>query len=125
MDNPWGGMGSGTRMPVLLIGGTAQIKRAAIYSTAALVCPTRIYRSSRKLADRIECKKVSGVEEGGGEPSSGSTPDKKSSDTLPASEPSSALLGSSDIIGRKAFDRGILPAFTPNSSEQSKNFQNS
>jgi hypothetical protein len=46
--------------------------------------------------------KVSGVEEGGGEPSSGSTPDKKGSDTYPAPEPSSAHLGSADRLGQQA-----------------------
>src|SRR5205823_5464705 len=56
--------------------------------------------------------KVSGVEEGGGEPSSGSTPDKKSSDTCPAPEPSSAHLGLPDRHGQESIDRHILPAFT-------------
>src|SRR5437588_9147896 len=81
-------------------------KKAAALTAARIQLPRPAYRS------RIVFKKVSGVEEGGGEPSSGSTPDKKSSDTCPAPEPSSAHLGLPDRHGQESIDRHILPAFT-------------
>ena len=55
---------------------------------------------------------MSGVEEGGGEPSSGSTPDKKSSDTYKAPEPSSAHLAPPDRLGQGSVDARIVPRST-------------
>jgi hypothetical protein len=65
--------------------------------------------TDRMISDRIVFKKVSGVEEGGGEPSSGSTPDKNSSDTCSAPEPSSAHLSSPDRHGQESVDAEYYP----------------